>query len=71
MFDVTPERVEFYIDDEPVRVDRRWPYTLGDGRDDLFDSRDVPDGFHVVTVRVVFPDGSALVTQEPMWVDNP
>jgi hypothetical protein len=62
-----PSYVEFYIDNRRVRTDRRWPYTLGD---DKFDTRTVSDGFHTATARAVFPDGSVLVTHQPMWVDN-
>jgi hypothetical protein len=62
-----PSYVEFYIDNRRVRTDDRWPYTLGD---DKFDTRTVSDGFHTATARAVFPDGSVLVTHQPMWVDN-
>jgi endonuclease YncB( thermonuclease family) len=62
-----PSYVEFYVDNRHVRTDRRWPYTLGDDR---FDTRTVSDGMHVATARAVFPDGSVLVTHQPMWVDN-
>jgi hypothetical protein len=64
---VMPDVVEFYIDDRRVRTDGRWPYTLGADR---FDTRSVSDGFHVVTARAVFEDGTALVAHEPMWVEN-
>lgn len=65
--EVSPVRVEFFIDSRPARTDRQWPYTLGDDR---FDTRTVSDGYHTATARAVFPDGSVAVAHQPMWVEN-
>jgi uncharacterized repeat protein (TIGR01451 family) len=73
-------RVEWFLDDpamtgRPRQVERLAPYdfdgTAWDGRAQMFPTRLLADGAHVVTARVVGRDGQTEVVSSAFTVSNP